>query len=164
MSHLHNKPAAEIVNSLNIQGQLFHARQGKEIILGVDNVRIVFRTLYNIIMIFQVLFRIGLGLEAHCLWIPTSMYHEIVGRKLEKRGQKSYAYGIPSKFFDGPPGSSGQISIQLAFIRPDWTLIFADHNVMISFHIMYLRFPCQASDFDPGSKVLSIYISYNIIF
>jgi len=86
------------------------------------------------------------------------MYFAIVGRKLEKQGQKSYAYGTPSEFFDGPPGSSGQISIQLAFIRPDWTLIFTDHNVMISFHIMRLRLPCKESDFQPSSKVSSDYI------
>ena len=35
---LHGKPTAEIVNALNICGQLFHAHQGKEFALGIDNV------------------------------------------------------------------------------------------------------------------------------
>ena len=99
------------------------------------------------------IFRIGLGLEAHCLWIPTKIYSEIVSAPLQKRGQKSHAYGIPSHLFDGPPSVKGQISIQMAFICPDWTLIFADHNVMISFHVMRLRWPCMEEDFCPGSKV-----------
>ena len=84
------------------------------------------------------IFHIGLGLEAHCLWIPTKIYSDIVSAPLQKRGQKSHAYGIPSHLFDGPPNVKGQISIQMAFIRPDWTLIFADHNVMISFQGMRL--------------------------
>jgi hypothetical protein len=75
-----------------------------------------------------------------------------VDAPLQKRGKKSHAFRIPSHLFDGPPGVDGQISIQLAFIRPDWTLIFADHNVMISFHVMHLRQPCKEEDFYPGSR------------
>lgn len=114
---------------------------------------LLFSTPKNLPNVLQTLIRIGLGLEAHCLWIPTAMYYEIVNAPLQLRGKKSHAYGIPSHLFDGPPGMNGQISIQLAFIRPDWTLIFADHNVMISFHIMQLRRPCTPSDLRPGSKV-----------
>ena len=99
------------------------------------------------------IFHIGLGLEAHCLWIPTKIYSEIVSAPLQKRGQKSHAYGIPSHLFDGPPSVKGQISIQMGFICPHLTLIFADHNVMISFHVMCLRWPCMEEDFCPGSKV-----------
>jgi hypothetical protein len=72
---------------------------------------------------------------------------------MTKRGEKSKAFSIPPKHYSGPAGSQGQVSIQAAFIRPDWTLIFVDHNVMISFHVMALRNVCTAADLKPTSKV-----------
>jgi len=52
------------------------------------------------------------------------------------------------------------VSIQMAIIRPDWTLIFCDHNVMIFFHVMRLSRSCVPSDFQPGSMVSPIFPYY----
>ena len=46
-----------------------------------------------------------------------------------------------------------QISIQAAFVCPEWTLIFVDHNVMITFHIMALHSSITREDLLPSSKV-----------
>ncbi|KAJ7467278.1 hypothetical protein B0H11DRAFT_2197385 [Mycena galericulata] len=62
------------------------------------------------------------------------------------------AYLIPDEFIDGP-GTGRKISIQAAFIRPEYTFIFSDHNVMITFHLMQLApsfFPVHLA---PGSAV-----------
>jgi hypothetical protein len=47
----------------------------------------------------------------------------------------------------------GLVSIQAAFRCMDWTLIFVDHNVMITFYVMALRRPCKQEDLKPGSTV-----------
>ena len=47
----------------------------------------------------------------------------------------------------------GLVSIQAAFRCTDWTLIFVDHNVMITFYVMALRTPCTLEDLEPGSTV-----------
>lgn len=84
--------------------------------------------------------------------MPTAMYQTIVGGGTVQRGVKGKAFPIPKALHEGP-NDSVVVSIQMAFSRPDWTLIFADHNVMITFHIMRLRRPLTASDFKPGSNV-----------
>ncbi len=66
------------------------------------------------------------------------------------RGTKSKTFTIPNHLFHGPPGSSGQASIQLFFRHPD---IVLDHNIMISFHIMRLHHVCTQDDLQPGSVV-----------
>ena len=57
----------------------------------------------------------------------------------------------------------GHISIQAAFRSEDWTLLFMDHNVMITFHIMGLRNSCKREDLEPGSQV-SFFIILFIFF
>jgi hypothetical protein len=52
------------------------------------------------------------------------------------------------------------VSIQMAIVRPDWTSIFCDHNVMIFFHVMRLKRSCVPSDFWPGSMVSHIFSYY----
>lgn len=100
--------------------------------------------------------------------MPTNMYKTIVESKPVPRGDKSKAFRVPQDLHDGP-NDSVTITIQMAFVRPDWTLIFADHNSMITFHLMRLRRPFTASEFRPGSKVcVSTYCAHdrfiNIVF
>jgi hypothetical protein len=54
------------------------------------------------------------------------------------RGEKSLSYEVPSEYWGGSPSKDRIISIQAAFECSEWTLIFCDHNVMISFHVMSL--------------------------
>jgi hypothetical protein len=84
LSHFHNKPAVEIINSLNVRGQLFHAHQGKEFIFSINNVGgAVWVDIEEVHTDnLQTVLHIGLVLEAHCLWIPMTMYQTIVSRKL----------------------------------------------------------------------------------
>jgi hypothetical protein len=83
------------------------------------------------------------------------MYDEIVSSPPVPRGTKSKTYNIPPALWDGLPGVQGQISIQAAFRCADWTLIFVDHNVMITFHLMVLQKPCTPQDLKPGTIVSS---------
>ncbi|TFK58102.1 hypothetical protein BDN72DRAFT_731871, partial [Pluteus cervinus] len=43
------------------------------------------------------------------------------------------------------------VSIQAAFVGPKWTLVFVDHNVMMTFHVMALRRTVTVQDFKVGS-------------
>lgn len=96
-------------------------------------------------------------MEAHAFWLKTVDYDEIVASKMHQRGKKTVCWHIPAALFKGPPDATGCITIQMAFRRPDWTLIFADHNSMITFHIMHVKRHCAAVDFQPGSQV-SVYL------
>ncbi|KAJ7478782.1 hypothetical protein B0H11DRAFT_2423767 [Mycena galericulata] len=132
-SKILNKSPADFINELNITGRIFAKARGKELIVAIFNTRI--------------------GKNAsHCYWIPTSWYKQIVSQPPVPRGKKSMAYLIPDEFIDGP-GTGRKISIQAGFIRPEYTFIFSDHNVMITFHLMQLApsfFPVHLA---PGSAV-----------
>ena len=93
------------------------------------------------------------ALEGHSFWIPTHMYDDIVSYSPVNKGKTSRAFAIPSKYWDGLPGMVGYLSIQAAFRCQDWTLLFIDHNVMITFHVMGLQNPCKKEDLEPGSLV-----------
>ena len=70
---------------------------------------------------------------------------------------------VPALLCNEPRGDR-LISIQAAFVRPDWTLIFVDHNVLMTFHVMCLRRQVlSASDVPiPGSAVCDNYISTSL--
>ncbi|KAF7965872.1 hypothetical protein HWV62_41174 [Athelia sp. TMB] len=136
-SKLRNKTACDIANGLRMSGQLFVAQRGKEYVICVG----------------QFLIRINLAMEAHAFWFKTVDYDEIVSSPMQKRGKKTLCWPIPSRLFKGPPGATGCITIQMAFRRPDWTLVFADHNSMITFHIMHVKRCCVESDFKPCSQM-----------
>jgi hypothetical protein len=68
-------------------------------------------------------------------------------------GVKSSTFVVPTQYWDGCPSVVGQISIQVAFVCPEWTWIFVDHNVMKTFHVMALRQPCTNGELCPGTKV-----------
>jgi hypothetical protein len=78
------------------------------------------------------------------------------------QGKKIKTFIIPLEIFDGPSGMVGQISIQVAFICPDWTLIFIDHNVMITFYIMALHHPISKADLEPSSRVSHSNLKFKI--
>lgn len=81
------------------------------------------------------------------------MYDAIVSYPPVNRGKKSKTYNITPELWDGLPSVQGQISIQAAFRCADWTLLFVDHNVMLSFYVMALLNPCTRQDLMPGSRV-----------
>ncbi|KAJ7439756.1 hypothetical protein FB451DRAFT_1377796, partial [Mycena latifolia] len=102
-----------------------NAARGKELIIAICNSQ----SRRNFV------FHTNFGPEAHCFWMPMAWYRQIVSQPPVHRGEKSYAFIIPEEYIDGPAGEH-VISIQAAFIRPIWTLVFADHNVIIQFHLM----------------------------
>ncbi|KAJ7444374.1 hypothetical protein B0H11DRAFT_2089641, partial [Mycena galericulata] len=128
--------AAPFVNSLSIKGRIHAKARGKELIY---------------------LFRVNFGLEGHCFWMPSSFYHQIVSQPPIHRGEKSYAFLVPDELVDGPPVGGRKISIQAAFIRPKWTLVFVDHNVMIQFHVMQASGLFHHSHLQPGSGAFHIW-------
>ncbi|KAJ6469536.1 hypothetical protein DFH09DRAFT_1111147 [Mycena vulgaris] len=137
-------PCAEYVNSLNIVGRLYAKARGKELLIAICNKS----TAENFI------FRIAFGLEAHCFWLPTRWYTTITSQTPVKRGEKSRAFPIPSEYIldsDAPSKEGHIISIQAAFIRPKWTLVFVDHNVLITFHPMQASPAFLPSHIEPGS-------------
>ncbi|KAJ6595067.1 hypothetical protein DFH09DRAFT_1136116 [Mycena vulgaris] len=139
-----NTPCAEYVNSLNIVGRLYAKARGKELLIAICNKS----TAENFI------FRIAFGLEAHCFWLPTRWYTTITSQTPVKRGAKSRAFPIPSEYIldsDAPSKEGHIISIQAAFIRPKWTLVFVDHNVLITFHLMQASPAFLPSHIEPGS-------------
>ncbi|KAJ7801804.1 hypothetical protein B0H14DRAFT_3782432 [Mycena olivaceomarginata] len=137
-------PAAEFVNSLNINGCLTAKARGKELIIAICNAT----TGANI------LFRVGYYMEGHCFWMPTKVYKDIISQTPVLRGEKSFSYPIPAKYIDGPKLETNRvISIQAAFIRPDYTLVFADHNVMIQFHLMRVTDSFVPADLNPHSNI-----------
>ncbi|KAJ7479662.1 hypothetical protein FB451DRAFT_1239519 [Mycena latifolia] len=139
-------PPAEFVNRLNIKGRLYVNCRRKELILAIANVADQ-RTF---------LLRVNFGLAGHCLWIDTEQYREIVSQPPVRRGEKSFAFRIPEKFCDGPlNGHEHLVSIQAAFIRPKWTLIFVDHNVFMTFHLMQARRPFIPEHLKSGSPLWS---------
>lgn len=101
---------------------------------------------------FQYLICIGLALEAHGFWMPTSDYRTIVEAPTNSRGKKGKQFIIPKSIYDGPQ-NHGIVTIQMAFICPDFTFVFADHNVMVTFHIMCLTLFCVQSDLTPSLMV-----------
>ncbi|KAJ7677154.1 hypothetical protein B0H17DRAFT_1139801 [Mycena rosella] len=120
-------PSAEFVNQLAITGHLSAKARGKELVIGICN-----STAGN-----NFIFRIAFGLEAHCFWILTQWYSEITSAPTIRRGECSHAYALPDCYVQGPENPKQCISIQAAFIRPNWTLIFVDHNIMIQFHLIF---------------------------
>ncbi|KAJ7800060.1 hypothetical protein B0H14DRAFT_2901324, partial [Mycena olivaceomarginata] len=134
-------PAAEFVNSLNITGHLIAKARGKELIIAICNATMVWKgtELCSSSTGANILFRVGYYMEGHCFWMPTKMYHDIISQTPVLRGKKSFSYPIPAKYIDGPKLETDRvILIQAAFIRPNYTLVFTDHNVMIQFHLMHV--------------------------
>lgn len=81
------------------------------------------------------------------------MYQEIVASPTYHRNKSGVlAWRIPQHLTTGPQPFI-LITIQLAFIRPDHTLIFVDHNALLSFHIIRRRQSCLSTDFSSNSQV-----------
>ncbi|KAJ7700953.1 hypothetical protein B0H16DRAFT_1902854 [Mycena metata] len=135
------KFTAESVNTLDISGQIYAKDRGKELAIVICNPI----THQNFVM------RINFGTEAHVFWMPTEWYQEIVSKPPVHRGKKSFAYIMPDEYVDGPAHGC-LISLQAAFVCPEWTLVFVDHQVFIQFHLMQLSDSFLPSDLQPGSK------------
>lgn len=98
--------------------------------------------------------------------MPTSMYQDIVAGGVQDRGTLGTAFVIPQKHCDVLP-NGGQpwdvtISIQVAFIAAGWTLVFCDHNVLISFHLMALKAQVPRSAIMVGEPVSDICTSISV--
>ncbi|KAF9061082.1 hypothetical protein BDP27DRAFT_1338720 [Rhodocollybia butyracea] len=133
---LNGKRATKIINALSPTGRMHCAYRGKEIIVGIG----------------QYLIRICFGTEAHCFWLPTTaQYQAILETNLVQRGQKGSARQVPKELIFGPLADPSAppllITIAAAFVRPDQTLLFVDHQRFITFHVMRLRRVCSAEDF-----------------
>lgn len=88
-------------------------------------------------------------------WIPTERYKRIVDKTVPTvaRGSTTRAFVIPEDLWMGLDSATGIITIPMAFICPDWTLVISDHQAMMNFHIMRMEHICSQSDFDVGSPV-----------
>ncbi|KAL0061153.1 fatty acid synthase alpha subunit Lsd1 [Marasmius tenuissimus] len=127
---------AELFNQLHAKGRLYCVARGKELVAVFG----------------EFIIRTHFAMEGHCFWIPTTQYRDIIRLPTENRGSTSMAYRVPSHLAHGP-NSTSLVSIQAAFVRPDWTLLFCDHNVQITFHIMRVRRTCTENDVLPGSEL-----------
>ncbi|KAJ7135085.1 hypothetical protein C8R46DRAFT_1325842 [Mycena filopes] len=134
----------ELVNTLHIEGHISAKARGEELLLGIINPT----TGRNFLI------RVYFALEGHCFWMPTAWYHNIVSRTPVKRDDRSFAFPIPDEYIDGPLGDR-IISIQAAFIRPKFTLVFCDHTVMMQLHVMQIRTSPQGN-MTPGSPIWNV--------
>ncbi|KAL0567247.1 fatty acid synthase alpha subunit Lsd1 [Marasmius crinis-equi] len=136
---LNGKHPANVINQLKPTGELFCAIRGKELVILVGEYAI----------------RISFGTEGHAFWLPTKKYQQIIALPTVKRGEKGTAFQVPSDYIIGPERTEPlKISIQAAFVRPQWTLLFVDHQVFITFHVMRLWRCGTAKDLKPGSEQL----------
>ncbi|KAJ7736565.1 hypothetical protein DFH07DRAFT_966800 [Mycena maculata] len=129
-------PPAEYINNLKITGRLHAKARGKERLFAICNSTI--RT--NVCITFI------------CCVIHFSWYYTIVSRPMVPRGELGQAFSIPDEYIDGPLWDR-VISIQAALIRPNWTLVFVDHNSIIQFHFMHLSPSFSPADMQPGSQI-----------
>ncbi|KAF7374061.1 hypothetical protein MSAN_00287000 [Mycena sanguinolenta] len=153
-------PTAEFVNTLKIAGRISAKARGKELVIAICNKHmgknvstIGFNSCESTLRgrPGKFVMRVTFGLEGHCFWIPTQMYRWIVSQEPVPRGETSYAYPIKDEDVDGP-ATGCKVSIQAAFIRPEYTLIFVDHNSLIQFHVMQMPEHFTADDLRPGSE------------
>ncbi|KAL0577042.1 fatty acid synthase alpha subunit Lsd1 [Marasmius crinis-equi] len=121
---------AEVINESKPMGRIFCVSRGKEMALGLG-IHVI---------------RVHFAMEGHCFWIPTKQYNEIVSTPPIGRGSKSKAFRVPAEYIGGPVDKC-LLSIQAAIVRPEWTLVFCDHNVQITFHVMKLKKICEEKDF-----------------
>ncbi|KAF8187043.1 hypothetical protein K438DRAFT_1973222 [Mycena galopus ATCC 62051] len=84
--------------------------------------------------------------------MPTDWYRKIVSAPTVRRGTKSQAYLVPDEYIKGP-AKGVLISIQAAFIRPKYTLVFINHNILIQFHLMQMPPDFTSHDLNPASEV-----------
>ncbi|KAL0566426.1 fatty acid synthase alpha subunit Lsd1 [Marasmius crinis-equi] len=126
---------AEIVNDLEPHGRLYCASRGKELVFGVG----------------EVIVRVHFAMEGHCFWMPTEQFRAITNTTPVAQGEWSKAFKVSPELVLGP-GNDCLISIQAAFVRPKYTLVFCDHNVQMVFHVMLMK-RCQQLDFEVGSEV-----------
>ncbi|PPQ78998.1 hypothetical protein CVT24_012655 [Panaeolus cyanescens] len=126
---LDGRNSSDIANMLDIRGPLYVYARGKELVLAIGK------------------------LEGHSFWLPTATYNEIVSQPVVNRGSSSHAFPLGPQFYADNRKEGSNISIQAAFIRPDWTLVFCDHNVMISFHIMELQHVSSHTTLSPASEI-----------
>lgn len=154
---MNGKTAPEIVNELRIHGQLQCALRGKEIAIGIADVSHLlhcFTELYGLSLTndyAQYIIRISFQTEGHCFWMLTTQYKQIVGGETTQRGSKGTAFQVPPELVIGPERNDGKIlkiTIAAAFIRPQWTLVFIDHQCFMTFHILRLCRACTPHDFD----------------
>ncbi|KAL1700637.1 hypothetical protein EV121DRAFT_295012 [Schizophyllum commune] len=97
--------------------------------------------------------RISFATEGHVFGIPTEQYDTIVAAGTVPRGQKSRTFKVPVEFTDGGLNDNPCVSILAAFRRPEWTLLFVDHQVFLKFHVMRLRRPLTEENFKPGTAI-----------
>lgn len=105
--------------------------------------------------------RISFATEGHCFWLRTVQYERIVSGPTANRGAKGTAFQVPADLIQGGVKRSIPllITIAAAFVRPQWTLVFVDHQCFMTFHVMRLRRPCTLADFIPKSAVSPYYLS-----
>ncbi|PPR07981.1 hypothetical protein CVT24_002693 [Panaeolus cyanescens] len=136
ISREQTKSGSQHINDLNIEGRLMPVVQrGKELAFVVG----------------KYAFRVCLSLEGHGFWLPTSMYHDIIGAgTVSNTGNTMYR--IPRKHWRGPPGIAGRIRIIMSFECATYTWIFADHTAAMTFHVKACKECPSEADLQVGSK------------
>lgn len=130
--------------------------RGKELVIAIGQVRDTSSETFLCDTYFLCKFaiRVCFGTQGHCFWVPTKQYNAIISEPMASRGKLSKAFVASSEVIVAPPEvSSISVSIQAAFIQPDWTLLFVDHQVFITFHISKFRHVITEEDLRPSSAV-----------
>ncbi|KAJ7697852.1 hypothetical protein B0H17DRAFT_1130132 [Mycena rosella] len=132
-----NVPPAHLINRLKICGHIKAKARGKELIVTISNreTRKHLSSSYFVSILALKAIASGFPQPGAC-----------------PEGEKSKAFVVPAEYNDGP-AEHLLLSIQAAFIRPKWTLIFVDHNVFITFHLMQASKIFVPQDLEPGSAI-----------
>ncbi|KAL1749669.1 hypothetical protein FB107DRAFT_280447, partial [Schizophyllum commune] len=136
--------AEDALNKLDICGHAYSIARGKELALIISN---DVRDEHWIV-------RCHFGTEGHVFGLPTSDVRRIMDSPPVKRpsAEKSKAFEIPLDLCKGPK-TDPLVSILATFERPEWSLAFVDHNVMLTMHVMRLRKAPSQDDVSPGGSV-----------
>lgn len=82
----------------------------------------------------QFIIRISFELEGHCLWVPLATYHELLGNVHD-----TGCFTTSEGHIFGPLSACRTIVIQASIVTPEWTILFIDHQRLITFHVMELK-------------------------
>ncbi|KAI5885432.1 uncharacterized protein SCHCODRAFT_01176814 [Schizophyllum commune H4-8] len=131
-----------VVNKLKIRGEAYLVYRGKELVVVLND-----DILHRYFAI-----RVCYATEGHSFGMFTSQHNTIISQPFIRRGKKSKGFPVPYEYCFGLTGSP-VVTILMALVRPEHSLVFADHNVLMSFHVMRLRKRCSRDDLKPGHPI-----------
>ncbi|KAJ7607309.1 hypothetical protein FB45DRAFT_877753 [Roridomyces roridus] len=129
------------INNLNITGRICAKARGKELAVAICNA----------VSDHKYVLRVHFKTEAHLFWMPTEMYRRIVSQPTRQR-RSGLAFPVSPDCISGPKREDILLTIQAAFVRPKYTLVFVDHQSFIGFTLIRMASHFTLDDLEPTSE------------